>query len=864
MMPPDPRQAKAIFLDAVDKLRPAERIRFLDAACDENDDLRREVEILLDAHVKAASFLEEPAVAAPTLDQPSGTERPDTQIGPYILVEEIGEGGMGIVYMAVQREPVERKVALKIIRPGMDTREVIARFAAEKQALALMDHPSIAKVLDAGSTESGRPYFVMELVSGVPLTDYCDADSLTTRQRLGLFTQVCQAVQHAHQKGIVHRDLKPSNILVTMHDGVPVPKIIDFGIAKAINQQLASNAVYTSHGQMIGTPLYMSPEQAEHSGLDIDTRSDVYSLGVLLYELLTGSTPFDREQLKDAELDEVRCLIREREPPRPSIRISTMGMAATTVSERRRTNAVELSNSLRHELDWIVMKALEKDRTRRYQTANEFARDIQRYLHDEAVEACPPSTIYRLRRFARRHQTASIVTAAVSLALLLAGGIATGQAVRATKAERHAEEQLQVAQEQQRLAEDERTRAESAERRATTEASIATAINEFLQRDLLQQVDSEHQRDEGFAPQANLTVREALDRASSSIDKRFPDQPLVEARIRIAIAGAYRSVDDRESVPPHLERAVELLRLNLGPHHPETINSLIDLALAYTWVGRVPDAVKTLEQVLQIRTEMFGEDHETTLDAMTYLANVYWEDGQWDSAARLYERTCARYMKLFGRDDPRTVASLSGLGVTLRDSGFPEKAIVILEPLVQECQRRLGTDDPATVFLLHRLAIAYQKAGRLAEADFWFREAIACGRTDETGASRRAAGIQTHLGLNLLLQREFAAAESVLRQAIATYDTEYPNIWRRFHAMNLLGAALLGQQQYADAEPLLLQGYEGMKERESRIFAADKLRLTEALDWIVQFYETTGDFDQADYWRDEMAGGRHAVDPSGQ
>ena len=309
------------------------------------------------------------------------------------------------MFMAEQERPVRRTVALKIIKPGMDTRQVIARFEAERQALAMMDHPNIAKVLDAGATENGRPYFVMELVQGVPITEYCDQCNLTTRERLELFVTVCQAVQHAHQKGIIHRDIKPTNVLVAMQDGRPVPKIIDFGVAKAIDQRLTEHTLTTAFAQMVGTPLYMSPEQAELSPLGVDTRSDIYSLGVLLYELLTGTTPFDKDRLHAASYDELRRIIREEEPPRPSARISTLAAdLATTVAEHRRTDARRLQQTVRGELDWIVMKCLEKDRNRRYETANSLARDIERYLHDEPVQACPPSAAYRLRKFARRHR----------------------------------------------------------------------------------------------------------------------------------------------------------------------------------------------------------------------------------------------------------------------------------------------------------------------------------------------------------------------------------------------------------------------------------------------------------------------------
>ena len=426
---------QAIFEVARHIHSPDARQTYLQQACGTNLELHRQVTALLNAYENNHDFLECPPVE---LESPGSgmdprrtmasplVEQPGTVVGHYKLVEQIGEGGMGVVYMAEQTEPVRRKVALKIIKPGMDSRQVMARFEAERQALAMMDHPNIAKVLDAGATESGRPYFVMELVQGVPITEYCDECHLTTPERLALFTTVCQAVQHAHQKGVIHRDLKPTNVLVAMQDGRPAPKIIDFGVAKAIRGELTEQTLTNAFVQMVGTPLYMSPEQAELSPLGVDTRSDVYSLGVLLYELLTGSTPFDSDRLQNAPYDELRRIIREEEPPRPSARISTLAAGlATTVAERRRTDTRRLLQAVRGELDWIVMKALDKDRTRRYETASKFAEDVQHYLDDEPVVACPPSRRYQLQKLFRRNRRMFFAIMAVIVALLM-GLVATG------------------------------------------------------------------------------------------------------------------------------------------------------------------------------------------------------------------------------------------------------------------------------------------------------------------------------------------------------------------------------------------------------------------------------------------------------
>jgi WD40 repeat protein/serine/threonine protein kinase/Flp pilus assembly protein TadD len=453
-------QANALFLKTLQR-SPDERPEFLDRACGGDAALRAQVASLLEARGGAASFPESPAQTfelpvpplvemadGPVLSQPTASpgEGPGTVIGPYKLLQQIGEGGMGAVYMAEQTAPVQRKVAVKVIKAGMDSKQVIARFEAERQALAMMDHANIARVLDAGATESGRPYFVMELVLGVPITQYCDDNRLTPRERLELFVPVCQAIQHAHQKGIIHRDVKPSNVMITLYEGKPVPKVIDFGVAKATEQRLTERTLLTQYGAMVGTLEYMSPEQAEMNGLGVDSRSDIFSLGVLLYELLTGNTPLSHKRVREAAYCEVLRLIQEEEPPRPSTRLSDSGEALASISAQRHMEPAKLAKLMRGELDWIVMKTLEKDRNRRYETASGFAADVQRYLNDEPVKACPATALYRFRKFARRNKPVLVTAGIIALALVLGTAVSVWQAIRATQAGNVAEERAEQLQ----------------------------------------------------------------------------------------------------------------------------------------------------------------------------------------------------------------------------------------------------------------------------------------------------------------------------------------------------------------------------------------------------------------------------------
>jgi serine/threonine protein kinase len=693
---------ESVFGEAIEIDSKAERAEYLDRACGDDASLRRKIESLLEAHDRAGSFLQPDTEPDAAPEPPPLPDRVGETIGPYKLLEAIGEGGMGVVYMADQQRPVRRKVALKLIKPGMDSRQIIARFEVERQALAMMDHPNIARVHDAGSTADGRPYFVMELVRGLPITEYCDREQLGIRERLELFVLVCRAVQHAHQKGIIHRDLKPSNVLVTVVDGAAVPKVIDFGIAKAVEQDLTEKTCFTAFAQLVGTPLYMSPEQAEVSGVDVDTRSDVYSLGVLLYELLTGTTPFEPRRLQKAAIDEMRRILREEEPPRPSTRLSSLGESRTTVSANRKSEPRRLDRTVRGELDWIVMKALEKDRKRRYETANDFAADLMRHLTGQPVEACPPSAWYRLRKNARRNRT--VLIPAILVAVALAAGAATSawQAVRATRAGVLAEEK-------------------ASEARAAAEES--KAVLEFLVQDLLGATNPERRMGR------DVKVAEVLGNAEKKIDAAFSNQPLVEAGVRKAMGSAFLSLGRFPDAIRHFSRAFELRTRILGPEHVAALESASDLAAALRDQGELEEARKLDERTLEIRSRLLGPEHTDVLRSLNSLAIDFAEQGEYEKAQTLFERLLEMDRRTLGPEHPNTLIALHNVGTVLSSQRKLAEARPLLEQAVELRRRILGPKDALTLTSIGALASLLREQSKYAEARPMFETLVEAAPT---------------------------------------------------------------------------------------------------------------------------------------
>jgi tetratricopeptide (TPR) repeat protein len=669
----------------------------------------------------------------PVADTQVGADTPALTFGPYRLVQRLGAGGMGEVWLAEQVAPIRRHVALKVIKAGMDTAQVVARFEAERQALALMDHPAIATVFDGGTTPQGRPYFAMEYVKGEPITAFCDRQRLPTSERLELFTQVCEGVQHAHQKGVIHRDLKPSNVLVTIQGEKAVPKIIDFGIAKATARLLTEHTVFTELGVLIGTPEYMSPEQAEMIALDIDTRTDVYALGVMLYELLTGALPFEGKELRQAGLAEIQRIIREKEPARPSTRVPTTGSSATAVARNRQTEPRRLAGLLRGDLDWITMKALEKDRTRRYSTVNGLAQDIRRHLRNEPVVAGPPSAIYRAGKFVRRHRFG--VGTAATLALLLV----TFAVVMALQAQRIAAERD----------------------RANQESLSATQVTSFL-------VDLFAVSDPGEARGSTVTAREILDKGASRIGRELGGQPLTQAQLQFALGRVYTKLGLYREAQPLLEQSLATRVRLIGRANTTTLTNLNELANLHWYRDEFDKAETLYKEVIAERTRLLGPDDPATLLAQFDLASTYAGQSRLTEAEQLTRATLEAQRRVLGPTHGDTVASLNNLqSIYFRLQRYGD-ALPLARQVVDARRRLFGPDHPATLDASHNLATVLDRLGQLDEAERVYVETLE--------AKRRVLGVshdstsRTELRFASLYERQerYAAAEALVNRACAS------------------------------------------------------------------------------------------------
>ena len=681
------------------------------------------------------------AIDTPTesLDTPadqatSGRTLPE-RIGPYKILEILGQGGMGIVYLAEQETPIRRRVALKVIKLGMDTQEVIARFESERQALAMMNHPNIAQVHDAGTTERGAPYFVMEYVAGLPVADYCDKHRLSTRERLELFVPACRAIQHAHQKGIIHRDIKPSNLLVTVQDGRPVPKIIDFGVAKATNQRLTEKTVFTQQGYLIGTPEYMSPEQAEMTGLDVDTTTDIYSLGVLLYELLVGALPFDPKTLRRAGFDEIRRMIREDEPPKPTTRLSGLGQLAKEIAQKRRTDVDSLEREIGGDLEWIVLKAMEKDRTRRYPSSSELAADIERHLRHEAVSACPPSSAYRVRKFVRRHRVG--VGLAVGAVLLLAVFAIT----MTLQAQRIAREQVRTARERDR----------------------AERVTAFLVS-LFEASDPEK------AKGHDVTARELLDRGVVRLQGELKDEPQTRAALFHTIGLVFVALDRRDSAKAAFEQALQIRRSVAGADRLGLAETLKELGHIDADRGNLDRAEAEYREALIIRREALGDNSVKVADSLTNLGNIQWHRGQMREAEKLYRDAVSAAER--GGAPADDIARLqTAVAAALIQEDRLEEAIGILTESLAKLRQTRGPENNLVLNVMNNLSGAEFQAGRYEEAERFQRELLATRRKILGNDHYDVALALYNLGDTLTELGRYAEAEAAL--------AESRDIWRR-------------------------------------------------------------------------------------
>ncbi len=887
---------KSIFSEALARADGPERSEYLDGACAADPSLRAQVQELLDAHGRAGDFLatppETPRDEAPrgpeTTDEvdpdattssntksyaaiPSASGRaidegPGSRIGPYLLLSKLGEGGMGTVFLAAQEVPVRRKVALKVIKAGMDTAQVVARFEAERQALAILDHPNIARVYDAGATDSGRPFFVMEPVEGAPITRFADSARLSPRERLELFVPVCRAIQHAHQKGIIHRDIKPSNVLVTLVDGRPVPKVIDFGIAKATDRLGAEATMLTQDGAIVGTPEYMSPEQAGLGGLDIDTRTDVYSLGALLYELLVGTTPLDRASLRRTALEAILRRVREEEPPRPSLRLDDSGDALPGLSSSRSTEPARLRRLVRGDLDWIVMKALEKDRARRYETPEALAQDIGRHLQGDPVEAGPPSASYRLGKLARKYRGQLVGAALLAASLVLGTTISVWQAIRANVALGETRKAQALTTRALERSDREKERAEGVTDLLVTtlgRADPGRAGSEVKVVDVLDRLRDDLDGPTRVSPELRAALLDALGKVYEGLglpaksepiflelvaDRRKtlgPDNPAtLSAQVHLAVAQTMRG--RWKDALPAIEEAADRIEARLGPRHHDTLrarNAQADalrasgrleeavalfaanlknaeagvdpdarivtitrsnLASAYLQASRPGDAVPLLERGLLLSEARFGEGHADVIGIRNTLAVTYQGLGRSADAIRLHEANLRLLPAKFAPDHPLTLAVRANLAGAYSRSGQPERAIPLAKELLTIYEAKYGLDHERTTTQRVNLAVMNLAAGRPAEAVTLLEPTLPRVLAKNGGDHPDAVQVQFVLARAYELGGQFEKAEPIHRAFLRSLRQSKQAIKPDLAlALGGLGQNLCGQKKYAEAEPFL-------------------------------------------------------------
>jgi serine/threonine protein kinase len=770
-----------IFSRAIE-LPLEDRRAYLDQACAGNGELRRKIEELMAVHQRSKGFMQDSpwGLEAQKVRTVQIGEQPGDRVDRYKLLQQIGEGGCGVVFMAEQDQPIKRRVALKIIKPGLDTRNVIARFEAERQALALMDHPNIAKVLDAGATASGRPYFVMELIRGIKITEYCDGNSLPLEERLKLFIQVCSAIQHAHQKGIIHRDIKPSNILVTTTvEGQALPVVIDFGIAKAtVSQQLTDKTLFTAFEMLIGTPAYMSPEQAAFTNVDVDTRSDIYSLGVLLYEISTGSTPFDTQEMFKGGLDEIRRVIREREPIKPSALLRNMAAnKLTTVSKLRNAEPAKLIRAVRGDLDWIVVKALEKDRTRRYQTAHGLALDVQRYLADEPISARPPSALYKLRKLFLRNKLL-FVGIGIIASLLIASLIMVSSSLA-----RERELRLQ----------------------AQTEAAKSDQVTKFLE-DML----------DGVGPSVALgqdtkMLRGILNRTASRVGTELTNQPAVQAELSSLIGELDFEIGNFDQAQQMDDTALALDRNLYGSNSLQAAGALTDLGLILARKGKLPAAEAHFNEALEISRRFSGETGPNVASLLNYQADIYTQEGRYKEAEALAREALAIRQKLSASDSLEVAQSIRTLAAVLGNEGNWSQSEVMLRQVLEIRLKHLEPDDPLIAGTYNDIAWAEGGEGKLEDAEALEGKALAIRRKVLGDNHPDVAKALYLLGDRLRQRDELDAADQVLSTAFSMQT-------------NLVGA-----NDPASLETML--GLSKTLQMEGRLLEAENLERQELAIW---------------------------------